>query len=103
GLPEHDRHRVRLPDRRRRAPASSGGRAGRDWPGPRPLLPLRHAAAGAAAPRVVRALMLETLSNLGLGFSVALSPPILMYAFVGCLVGTLVGVPPGRGPLARVS
>ena len=47
--------------------------------------------------------MLETLSNLGLGFSVALSPPILMYAFVGCLVGTLVGVLPGVGPLAGIS
>ena len=47
--------------------------------------------------------MLDTLSNLGLGFSVALSPPILFYAFVGCLVGTLVGVLPGVGPLAGIS
>ena len=47
--------------------------------------------------------MLETLGNLGLGFSVALSPPILAYAFVGCLVGTLVGVLPGVGPLAGIS
>ncbi len=47
--------------------------------------------------------MLETLSNLGLGFSVALSPPILFYAFVGCVVGTLVGVLPGVGPLAGIS
>ena len=47
--------------------------------------------------------MLETLGNLGLGFSVALSPPILLYAFVGCLVGTMVGVLPGVGPLAGIS
>jgi putative tricarboxylic transport membrane protein len=47
--------------------------------------------------------MLETLGNLGLGFSVALSPPILVYAFAGCLVGTLVGVLPGVGPLAGIS
>jgi len=47
--------------------------------------------------------MLETLANLGLGFSVALSPPILLYAFAGCLVGTLVGVLPGVGPLAGIS
>jgi putative tricarboxylic transport membrane protein len=47
--------------------------------------------------------MLETLANLGLGFSVALSPPILFYAFVGCVVGTLVGVLPGVGPLAGIS
>jgi putative tricarboxylic transport membrane protein len=47
--------------------------------------------------------MLETLGNLALGFSVALSPSILFYAFAGCLVGTLVGVLPGVGPLAGIS
>jgi putative tricarboxylic transport membrane protein len=45
----------------------------------------------------------ETLGNLALGFSVALSPSILLYAFAGCLVGTLVGVLPGVGPLAGIS
>jgi putative tricarboxylic transport membrane protein len=47
--------------------------------------------------------MLETLGNLAAGFSVALSPPILFYAFVGCVIGTLVGVLPGVGPLAGIS
>jgi putative tricarboxylic transport membrane protein len=47
--------------------------------------------------------MVETLNNLALGFSVALSPPILMYAFIGCVIGTLVGVLPGVGPLAGIS
>ncbi len=47
--------------------------------------------------------MLETIQNLYLGFSVALSPVILLYAFVGCLVGTIVGVLPGVGPLAGIS
>ncbi len=47
--------------------------------------------------------MAETLQNLALGFSVALSPPVLLYAFVGCVVGTLVGVLPGVGPLAGIS
>src|SRR5438874_8878240 len=47
--------------------------------------------------------MLEVVQNLGLGFSVALSPPLLLYAFVVCVVGTLVGVLPGVGPLARIS
>ena len=47
--------------------------------------------------------MLETLQNLSLGFSVALSPGVLLYAFLGCLVGTLVGVLPGVGPLAGIS
>src|SRR3954463_3702249 len=47
--------------------------------------------------------MLETLHNLAVGFSVALSPPVLLYAFVGCVIGTLVGVLPGVGPLAGIS
>jgi putative tricarboxylic transport membrane protein len=47
--------------------------------------------------------MLETLHNLAVGFSVALSPPVLFYAFVGCVIGTLVGVLPGVGPLAGIS
>jgi len=45
----------------------------------------------------------ETLQNLYLGFSVALAPDILLYAFAGCLIGTLVGVLPGVGPLAGIS
>ena len=47
--------------------------------------------------------MSDTIANLVLGFSVALSPAVLLYAFVGCLVGTLVGVLPGIGPLAGIS
>src|SRR5688500_18660841 len=47
--------------------------------------------------------MIETLQNLALGFGTALTPTVLMYAFVGCLVGTLVGVLPGVGPLAGIS
>src|ERR671926_1147380 len=47
--------------------------------------------------------MLEVVQNLGLGFSVALSPSLLLYAFVGCVIGTLVGVLPGVGPLAGIS
>src|SRR3989442_1877220 len=47
--------------------------------------------------------MLETLQNLYLGFTVALSPPVLLYAFVGCFIGTVVGVLPGVGPLAGIS
>ena len=47
--------------------------------------------------------MAETLHNLYIGFSVALAPNVLLYAFVGCVVGTLVGVLPGIGPLAGIS
>jgi len=47
--------------------------------------------------------MVEILNNLSIGFATALSPDVLVYAFVGCLVGTLVGVLPGVGPLAGIS
>ena len=47
--------------------------------------------------------MAETLQNLLLGFSVALNPSVLVYAFAGCLIGTLVGMLPGLGPLAGIS
>ena len=47
--------------------------------------------------------MLETLHSLSMGFAMALTPHVLLYAFVGCLVGTLVGVLPGVGPLAGIS
>src|SRR5918997_2316967 len=47
--------------------------------------------------------MAETLNNLLLGFSVALQPQILVYAFAGCVIGTLVGMMPGLGPLAGIS
>ncbi|HEU4366861.1 MAG TPA: tripartite tricarboxylate transporter permease [Methylomirabilota bacterium] len=45
----------------------------------------------------------ETLQNLSLGFAIALSPGVLAYGFLGCVVGTLVGVLPGVGPLAGIS
>ena len=47
--------------------------------------------------------VVETLHNLYGGFSVALAPNVLLYAFVGCVIGTLVGVLPGVGPLAGIS
>ena len=47
--------------------------------------------------------MIETLQSLSSGFAMALSPSVLLYAFVGCFVGTLVGILPGVGPLAGIS
>ena len=47
--------------------------------------------------------MTDVLSNLLLGFQVALSPSVLMYAAIGCIMGTIVGVLPGLGPLAGMS
>ena len=47
--------------------------------------------------------MEELLSNLALGFSVALTLNNLMYCFIGCLLGTLIGVLPGIGPIATIA
>ena len=44
-----------------------------------------------------------TIDSLLLGFSVAFRPDVLLYAFLGCVVGTLVGMLPGIGPLAGIS
>ncbi|WP_019448030.1 tripartite tricarboxylate transporter permease [Cupriavidus sp. BIS7] len=46
---------------------------------------------------------MELLSNLGLGFATALSLQNLAYAFLGCVLGTLIGVLPGLGPLATIA
>jgi putative tricarboxylic transport membrane protein len=40
----------------------------------------------------------DLLQNLALGFSVALTPENLMYALLGCIWGTMVGMLPGIGP-----
>jgi putative tricarboxylic transport membrane protein len=45
----------------------------------------------------------EVISNLGLGFSVALSAQNLLYCFFGVLLGTLIGVLPGIGPVATIA
>ena len=47
--------------------------------------------------------MESTIDSLLLGFSVAFRPDVLLYAFLGCVVGTLVGMLPGIGPLAGIS
>ncbi len=46
---------------------------------------------------------MEILSNLALGFSTAFSWYNLLYCFVGVLLGTLVGVLPGLGPVATIA
>ena len=42
-------------------------------------------------------------ANLALGFGAALTPENLFYCFVGVVMGTLVGVLPGLGPLATIA
>src|SRR6202140_5777410 len=44
-----------------------------------------------------------TLHSLLHGFAIAFQLDILWYAFLGCVVGTLVGVLPGIGPLSGIS
>jgi TctA family transporter len=47
---------------------------------------------------------METLIvNLAHGFGVALSFQNLMFALIGCLIGTAIGVLPGIGPVATIS
>ncbi len=46
---------------------------------------------------------MDLLSNLALGFSVAFTPINLLYAFIGCFLGTLIGVLPGIGPVATIA
>jgi putative tricarboxylic transport membrane protein len=46
---------------------------------------------------------MELFNNLILGFSVALSLQNLFYCFIGVLLGTLIGVLPGIGPLATIA
>jgi len=46
---------------------------------------------------------MELLQNLGLGLAVAVQPINLFYAFVGTLLGTIIGVLPGVGPVATIS
>src|SRR6188508_1736615 len=46
---------------------------------------------------------MEILNNLMIGFGVALHWQNIMYCFVGVLLGTLIGVLPGIGPIATIS
>ena len=46
---------------------------------------------------------MELLDNLALGFQTALTFQNLAYAFLGCLLGTLIGVLPGLGPSATIA
>ena len=46
---------------------------------------------------------MDLLANLSLGFGVALTPINMLYAFIGCFLGTLIGVLPGIGPIATIA
>jgi putative tricarboxylic transport membrane protein len=46
---------------------------------------------------------MDIFHNLVMGFGVALSPMHVVYALVGCLLGTLIGVLPGIGSVATIA
>ena len=46
---------------------------------------------------------MELLNNLALGFHVAMTLQNLLYAFGGAVLGTLIGVLPGLGPVATIA
>ena len=46
---------------------------------------------------------MDLLSNLAIGFGVAVTPINLLYCLIGCVLGTLIGVLPGIGPVATIA
>src|ERR1700704_424323 len=46
---------------------------------------------------------MDVISNLGLGFAVALTLQNVVYCFIGVLLGTVIGVLPGIGPVTTVA
>ena len=46
---------------------------------------------------------MDVFANLGLGFAVALTLQNVMYCFIGVLLGTVIGVLPGIGPVTTVA
>src|SRR5918996_956434 len=46
---------------------------------------------------------MDVISNLGLGFAVALTIQNTAYCFIGVLLGTIIGVLPGIGPVTTVA
>ncbi|UOK72668.1 tripartite tricarboxylate transporter permease [Ancylobacter polymorphus] len=46
---------------------------------------------------------MELFNDVFLGFSVAMTPANLVYGFLGVLLGTIIGVLPGLGPVATIS
>ena len=46
---------------------------------------------------------MDFIANLATGFSVALTVTNILYCFAGVLLGTLVGVLPGIGPVTTVA
>src|SRR5512132_3473789 len=46
---------------------------------------------------------MDLISNLAIGFGVAVTPINLLYCLIGCILGTLIGVLPGIGRVATIA
>ena len=46
---------------------------------------------------------MDLFTNLAMGFGVAFTPINLLYCFIGCVLGTAIGVLPGVGPVATIA
>src|SRR5689334_24016737 len=46
---------------------------------------------------------MDVLGGLMHGFAVALAPANVFWCFIGCLLGTVVGILPGLGPAATIA
>ncbi|HYT48412.1 MAG TPA: tripartite tricarboxylate transporter permease, partial [Burkholderiales bacterium] len=46
---------------------------------------------------------MEIFHNLLIGFQVAVHPYNVLYCFIGVILGTLIGVLPGIGPVATIA
>src|ERR671915_100094 len=46
---------------------------------------------------------MDVLQQVGQGFLIALTPQNLLFCFIGVLMGTLIGVLPGIGPVSGVA
>src|SRR5262249_4759324 len=103
GLPDHDGALAVCADLRDRAAQPSGRRRLQRRGGRAYVFAVHRAAQDTARARHSWIPVMGTLESLLLGFSVALQPDVLWYAFLGCLVGTIVGVLPGIGPLSGIS
>jgi putative tricarboxylic transport membrane protein len=43
------------------------------------------------------------IENLAMGFKVSLDSYNILYCFIGCLLGQIIGVLPGLGPTATIA
>ena len=101
--PRHLRLRIRFSARRSHGDAEEFGRTGGGRDRVRRRVIFVSAASPDAAADVERAVIETALTDLWYGFGVALQPHNLMWCFIGVLVGNMVGVLPGMGPLATIS